>query len=69
MLLSALYLSARFGWDRENGRPPLAESGTDSFDDDGGGGTGDVGRTAALANGWFDLVDLALLEVTEDMVA
>ena len=69
MVLSALYLSARFGCDRENGKPPLLGSGTESFVDDGGGGTGDVGRTAALANGWFDLVDLALLEVTEDMVA
>ena len=40
-----------------------------SLDDDGGAGTGDVGRTAALANGWFDLVDLAPAEWTDETVS
>ena len=39
-----------------------------SLDDDGGAGTGEVRRTAALSNGWFDLVDLAPAEWTDETV-
>jgi hypothetical protein len=60
---SALYLSARFGCDRENG---ILLSGTSSVDEEeGGGGTGDVDRCTELAKG---CIDLAPVEVTDEIV-
>jgi hypothetical protein len=66
---SALYRSARFGDDLENGRPDLEASGASSLDDGGGGGgIGDGSRVAELAKGCTDLVDLAPVELIEEIV-
>jgi len=59
---SALYLSAKFGWDRENG---ILLSGTSRVEEEGGGGTGDVDRCAELAKG---CIDLAPVELTDEIV-
>jgi hypothetical protein len=68
-LLSALYLSTRFGDDLDAGNPPLPTSGASNLVVGGkGGAVGNGSRVAELAKGWTDLVDLAPAELIEETV-